>query len=182
MSTDRERTGIPNACLKSEGCQGQTGQPLQLVHRFGGIRGDGRLEREARVAREICLCGENASMGCTTSRRGKAFSARAGVSGPSGSLDALESGVERRRSCCAEESERETEQGDGLKGTVTTALTEVVAGVRRLRRALCQQAKSKKDRHHTWSMPAHEPNRRTASERGFREIRPSGWTKARRAR
>ena len=119
MSIDKERTGKPSPYPMGEGCQGQTGQPSQFAHRSGGDSGDGMRGREARVTQETCLRGENASTSGTTSEKKKAVSARAGVRVPHSSLEAPESGVERRRGSCAEESKAERERGDGPKGIVT---------------------------------------------------------------
>jgi len=180
MSIDKERTGKPSPYPMGEGCQGQTGQPSQFAHRSGGDSGDGMRGREARVTQETCLRGENASTSGTTSEKKKAVSARAGVRVPHSSLEAPESGVERRRGSCAEESKAERERGDGPKGIVTPTVPEKAAGVRNLQRTLYRQAKSMGDRHNTRRMPAHEANRRTASESRMREIRPSGSMRGRR--
>jgi hypothetical protein len=163
-----------------EGCQGQTGQPSQFAHRSGGVSGDGMRGREARVTQETCLRGENASTSGTTSEKKKAVSARAGVRVPHSGLEAPESGVERRRGSCPEESKAERERGDGPKGIVTPTVPETAAGVRKLQRTLYRQAKSRGNRHPTRCMLAHEANRRTASESRMREIRPSGSMRGRR--
>ena len=181
MSIDKERTGKPSPYPMGEGCQGQTGQPSQFAHRSGGVSGDGMRGREARVTQETCLRGESASTSGTTSKKKKAVSARAGVRVPHSSLEAPESGVERRRGSCAEESEAERERGDGPKGIVTPTPTvpETAAGVGNLQRTLYRQAKSRGNRHTTRCMLAHEANRRTASESRMREIRPSGSMRGR---
>ena len=136
--------------------------------------------REARVTQETCLRGESASTSGTTSKNKKAVSARAGVRVPHSSLEAPESGVERRRGSCAEESKADRERGEGPKGIATPTLPEMVAGVRKLQRTLYRQAKSMGERHNTRRIPAHETNWRTASESRMREIRPSGSMRGRR--
>jgi hypothetical protein len=180
MSIENAQTGKPSPCPRGEGCQEQTEQPLESVHRSGGVSGDGMLGREARVTQETCARGENASTSGTTSAKGEAGSARAGVRVPHSSLEAPESGVERRRGSCAEESKAERERGDGPKRIVTPTVPETAAGVRKLQRTLCRQGKSMGDRYNTRRMPAHEANRRTASESRMREIRPSGSMRGRR--
>ena len=179
MSIENAQTRKPSPCLRGEGCQEQTVQPLQSVHRSGGVSGDGMQGREARVTQETWARGENASTSGTTSAKREAVSARAGVRVPHSSLEALESGVERRRGSCAEGSKAERERGDGPQGIATPTVPETATGVRKLQRTLYRQAKSMGDRHNTRRMPAHEANRRTASESRMRETRPSGSMRGR---
>ena len=124
MSIENAQTRKPSPCLRGEGCQEQTGQPLQSVHRSGGVSGDGMQGREARVTQETCARGDNASTNGTTSAKREAVSARAGVRVPHSSLEAPESGVERRRGSCAEESKAERKRGDGPKRIVTPTVPE----------------------------------------------------------
>ena len=179
MSIENAQTRKPSPCLRGEGCQEQTGQPLQSVHRSGGVSGDGMQGREARVTQETYARGENASTSGTTSAKREAVSARVGVRVPHSSLEAPESGVERRRGSCAEGSKTERERGNGPQGIAPPTVSETATGVRKLQRTLYRQAKSMGDRHNTRRMPAHEANRRTASESRMREIRPSGSMRGR---
>ena len=179
MSIDNERTGKPSTYLKCEGCQEQTEQPLQSVHRSGGVSGDGMLGREVRVTQETCARGENASTSGTTSAKREVVSARAGVRVPHSSLEAPVIGVERRRGSCAEESKAERERGDGSQGIATPTVPETATGVRKLQRTLYRQAKSTGECP-IGQTPSNEANRRTASESRMREIRPSGSMRGRR--
>ena len=163
-----------------EGCQGQTGQSSQFAHRSGGDSGDGMRGREARVTQETCARGENASTSGTTSAKREAASARAGVRVPHSSLEAPENGVERRRGSCAQESKAARERGYGPQGIATPTVPETVAGVCKLQGTLYRRVTSKADRRNNRRVPAHEVNRRTASESRMREIRPSGSMRGRR--
>ena len=155
-----------------EGCQGQTGQPSQFAHRSGGDSGDGMRGREARVTQETCLRGENASTSGTTSEKKKAVSARAGVRVPHSSLEAPESGVERRRGSCAEESKTERERGDGPQGIATPTVPETATGVRKLQRTLYRQAKSK-PKWKAWSLYA-DVCRREVLEAALEQVTANG--------
>ena len=138
------------------------------------------LGRALRVTQETCLRGEIASTSGTTSAKREAVSAQAGVRVPHSSLEALEIGMERRRGSCAQGSKAARERGDGPQGIATPTVPETVEGVWKLQRTPYRQATSKADRRNNRRVPAHEANRRTASESRMREIRPSGSMRGRR--
>ena len=145
---------------------------MQSVHRSGGVSGDGMQGREARVTQETCARGENASTSGTTSAKREAVSARAGVRVPHSSLEALESGVERRRGSCAEESKTERERGDGPQGIATPTVPETATGVRKLQRTLYRQAKSK-PKWKAWSLYA-DVCRREVLEAALEQVIANG--------
>jgi len=128
--------------------------------------------REARVTQETCARGENASTSGTTSAKREAVSARAGVRVPHSSLEALESGVERRRGSCAEESKTERERGDGPQGIATPTVPETATGVRKLQRTLYRQAKSK-PKWKAWSLYA-DVCRREVLEAALEQVIANG--------
>lgn len=152
MSIVKSGTGEPRLCLKDEGCQGQTGQPLQSVQRSGGVGEDGILGREVGVTQETCeRRGEDPRTGHTTPELGKVCSTCAGVRVLHSSEETSVMGVERRRGSCAEESEVGRERGDGPRGLRTPTEPETEQGVRKLQRTLYRQAK-KNPKWKAWSL------------------------------
>jgi RNA-directed DNA polymerase len=152
MSIVKSGTGEPRLCLKDEGCQGQTGQPLQSVQRSGGVGEDGILGRAVGVTQETCeRRGEDPRTGQTTPELGKVASTRAGVRVLHSSEETSVMGVERRRGSCAEESEVGRERGDGPRGLRTPTEPETEQGVGKLQRTLYRQAK-KNPKWRAWSL------------------------------
>ena len=143
MSIERNRTAKPSPFLKDEGCQEQTGQPLQSAYRCGGVSGDGMLGRATEVTREVWLSGAQAPTLGTTSETEKAAVAQPGVGVLRSSEEVPVTGMERRRGSSAEACEAERERGDGPKGITTPTESETITGVRKLQRRLYRQAKSK---------------------------------------
>jgi hypothetical protein len=84
--------------------------------------------RDAWVTQETCARGENASTSRINSARREAASARAGVRVSHSSLEALESGVKRRRGSCTEESRAEGQGGDGSRGIATPTVPKKAMG------------------------------------------------------
>lgn len=153
MSIENVTTGEPSPYQQGEGCQGQTGQPLQSVQRSGGVSGDSMLGRVTGKTREVCLHGTQVPTDGTTPTTEKAVSVQAEVRVPHSSLEATEIGVERRGGSCAEESEAKRERGDGPQGITTPTKPETATGVRKLQRTLYRQAKSK-PKWKAWSLYA----------------------------
>ena len=143
MSIENESTGKPSRYPNGEGCQGRTRQPLESVHRSGGVSGDGMSGRATEETREICPRGVQAPTGGTTSAMREAAAARAEVGVLHSSDEVPESGMEPRRGSCADACEANRERGDGPQGIVTPTVSETATGVRKLQRTLYRQAKSK---------------------------------------